>query len=68
MYICHVGRLEQHHIKNMLPTMWPQNPDNEQVDSSLSKNQALIRKLNLLQLTYKHKIWILRKAYAFNLL
>ena len=40
----------------------------EQVDSSLSKNQALICKLNLLQLSYKHKIWILRKAYAINLL
>ena len=25
-------------------------------------------KLNLLQLSYKHKIWILRKAYAINLL
>ena len=25
-------------------------------------------KLNLLQLSYKHKTWILRKAYAINLL
>ena len=42
-------------IKNLL----------QQVDSSLSKNQALIRKLNLLQLSYKHKIWILRKALIY---